>query len=78
MSFGLCRDCRHWAARAFLSYPTKVRYCALTESHDGLSITPTKALACDFEQYGARLITEPDFGCVQFASSQPETESRGL
>ena len=66
MSFGLCRDCYHWRTRTFLSYTTPVHYCALTESHDGLCITPTKALACDFEQYGARLITEPDFGCVQF------------
>ena len=66
MVFGLCRDCRHWTARVFVSYPTKIRYCALTESHDGLSVTPTKALACDYEQYGARLVTEPDFGCVQF------------
>ena len=78
MSFGLCRDCRHWAKRAGSSDPTLAHCCALAKSIDGEPMIPTtSAFARDCEQYSADLITQPDFGCVQFASSQPETESGG-
>ena len=66
MSFGLCRDCSHWTPRTTLYIYNSIHYCAIAATRDGLTTTPTKAAAYDVEAYGADLITEPDFGCVQF------------
>ena len=71
MSFGLCRDCRYWTKEADLPFASS-NHCTLAEGYDGRPTTPlTKAWAYDLERYCAKLLTQPDFGCVQFQQKGP-------
>ena len=64
---GHCKDCEHWKMEQSPGDESD-HFCALTVSEDGASKSPrvTLAIARDAEAYWARLITEPNFGCVQF------------
>lgn len=72
-----CKNCKHWT----IDPPSSGTYldgspmnqepgwgcCEIGSSGNGEADTKeTKAYALDYEQYGAKLRTAPDFGCVQF------------
>ena len=62
---GYCNACKWWADMP----DYEDHYCALTQTIYFLEpVAVTKARAEDFSGYGggARLITEPGFGCVQW------------
>jgi hypothetical protein len=78
---GNCKDCKWWqtanhpdkakAERVPLFEPIHKRpewgICERTEGNSGEPESAgTLAFAWDFEQYGAELVTAPDFGCVMF------------
>lgn len=62
---GRCRDCCWWDCY------TESRDCgecllAETNGNDGTPHPQSKAHASDTENYHASLLTDADFGCVQF------------
>ena len=69
MAFGLCQDCRYWTPT--ILFTTSIHHCAHAEGVNGLPIVPTNAWAYDLERYRALLITNADFGCVQFQQKEP-------
>jgi hypothetical protein len=64
-----CRTCRWWDDRN--TDRPGWGHCGLTASENGRPAHETKAVALDFESYGASLETAPDFGCVQWKGKEP-------
>ncbi len=71
-TIGLCRECLFWTERTAEEYirPPDIGErqgdCYLAQSHNGDAVHETKAYASDGEAWAARLLTDEDFGCVQF------------
>jgi hypothetical protein len=57
----LCKNCLHWSSR-----DGQWGWCALAQSTAGYPMTETLAYARDLDMYDANLITNENFGCVQY------------
>lgn len=64
---GLCKDCKHWLSPSERDHPFELYgegapygECSLM-GHEGSLATPYAS-----DNFGLRLLTLPDFGCVQF------------
>ncbi len=70
MVCGMCRDCRHWEGnRDAVDHTGTCARTVTINADPAASAVGSMALATDGEGYYGALITEPNFGCVQF---QPE------
>lgn len=78
-----CADCRWWVVRHDLKVKVEPECddwcrvcdgwgkCDLSKTSDGKPKHPeTLAKSMDNEEYGSRLMTRADFGCVQFAARE--------
>jgi len=73
-----CKNCKHWGESERAQY----RICRIACSRDGdpmrdvgddYDLLPNDgalAFALDGSEYSARLITAPDFGCVQWEACE--------
>lgn len=71
---GSCKDCRWWDADGptLMVRPT-THACRLMESRPTDStplFSTTKAIAWS-DRYSGEVLTEPDFGCVQYQAKEP-------
>jgi hypothetical protein len=69
---GICKDCRWWdqKQRIFVDAASE-GVCLLTISAHGFAQDScSKAVAKDYEQYGAVLVTDAYFGCVQWSAKE--------
>lgn len=71
---GQCRNCRHWEKLEvpISQMPNRADHgeCKMTTCGETPEIEATIAVAVDYEAYGARLVTAPHFGCVQFEKKE--------
>lgn len=61
MSDAICKNCLHWSSR-----DGQWGWCALSQSAAGYPMIETLAYARDVDMYSANLITNENFGCVQY------------
>lgn len=67
----ICRNCEYWTQFMF----NEKYECLLMRSSGGKADYPeSKAVALDGEDYLAGVITQPDFGCIQFKEKPAQNE----